>query len=357
MTFDQIKQSLIQRAADYQTLVGGTGISLSDRVRNFGQKAQTTGYNMAAGLANNVAPNVGATVSKYQTTPGSLSDKLIASGKQLINPRPLDTMQTFTVGGTQADTGKVLQERVSLAQRLKSEGKDPSLAQQGLMPTQIKSIKNAAIALGTGGDMKKTMGMSTKAVNQSDDLLSEAKKYKSPDEFVKAQEGGVRGLDTGKYGKANLAPAELGSWSVADIASGKSPLQSSVSIDKLKLSNQSPDIFIDFKKSGAVGNVKDGFTVYRVVPDGNGINAGDFVFSNKASAQKFLDDYGYKRGQNKIKELTGIKLDELLLPKTEQEFYRTRSASMKYPVDELIYAPREIQNVNLTDIWNKAHNK
>ena len=101
MTLDQIRQNLIQGASNYQQFIGATGSSLSDRVRNFTQQAQTTGYNMASGLANGLAPNIGATVSKYQTTPGSLSDKLMASGKQLINPRPLDTVQTYTVGGSQ----------------------------------------------------------------------------------------------------------------------------------------------------------------------------------------------------------------------------------------------------------------
>lgn len=194
-------------------------------------------------------------------------------------------------------------------------------------------------------------------------LIGQAKKYKSADEFVKGISGAKNGIGTGKYGKSGLDPTEIGSWSIQDIASGKSPLQKNVSINELKLSNQQPDIFLSFKESGANGNVKDGYTIYRVTPKGGSINAGDFVFSNEKSAIAFLEDYGYKRGQTEIQKIDGVKLDELLLPKTEKEFYRNHNSSMSYPVDELIYAPKNIQNIGnltksqLTDIWNKANSQ
>ena len=54
-------------------------------------------------------------------------------------------------------------------------------------------------------------------------------------------------------------------------------------------------------------------TIYRVVPKGKGINTGDYVFTDRAEAEKFRDENGKKRGQPDISTMEANKAD-LIVP-------------------------------------------
>lgn len=199
-----------------------------------------------------------------------------------------------------------------------------------------------------GGENPKTTEgawTGTKSSNASKESPISTNKKPTGKEGVSAPSadtsGGFEGQawGNGKYKKDGLNPTEIGSWTAKDIASGKSPLQSNVSIESLRLGKQDISFFQDFydynKSRGLEGSSKTGYTVYRVVPEGGSISEGDFVFTNKKSAQEFLEKYGKKRGQTEIVS-TKADINELLLPYDEQTMYK--EASGKY--DEFIYAPK-----------------
>jgi len=107
---------------------------------------------------------------------------------------------------------------------------------------------------------------------------------------------------------------------------------------------------------------KGKITIYRVVPKGEKINAGDFVFDTKSSAEKYLKEYGVNRGATEIQTIKNVGLDELLL--TDNPNYLDRFEALKRSRGEFIYAPKELQNTvktksQLTDIvkqrWEKAN--
>lgn len=191
-------------------------------------------------------------------------------------------------------------------------------------------------------------------------LIAEAKKYKTAEEFVKALRHD-KGFGYGKYGESKLYPTEIGSWSIVDIATGR---KDGLVLDKLKLSNldrgTQQDFFDSNKALGGLdGSWKDGYTVYRVVPQGKEIGAGDFVFTNKRSAQEFLEKYGSARNQT---EIVSIKVtpDELVMPDTPDKMRSSVPRLRPYNVpryDEWIYAPSDVQKLDLFDIYKKAHGK
>lgn len=175
-------------------------------------------------------------------------------------------------------------------------------------------------------------------------LLSEAKKYKSAEEFKKAM---VKDTYKNKYSPNKLMPTEIGSLSEMNIramldTNGVTPL---VTVDKLELGDML-DVVPRSVKMKRFNSPNDAVVdVYRVVPDDGEINAGDYVFVLKKDAEDFMEKYGSKRGQTKIVEKE-LPFSELVAMKSNGQ----------YAKGELVYAPKEIQNT-LEDTWKEANKK
>jgi hypothetical protein len=180
-------------------------------------------------------------------------------------------------------------------------------------------------------DMRKGRpGIDTMAALPETGLVTEAKKYKSAEEFVdsltKDRTQSVSDLIKRGYTKEQ---AEL----IADKANNMMDVKS----PSIK------DIVDNPNKYTPVGGGE--ITIYRVVPKDGKIEYGDFIFTEKKAAETFRDKLGFIRGQNEIVEIkTGG--ENLLKPKASGF------------ENELIYLPKEIQTKSqLTDIWNQANKK
>jgi hypothetical protein len=190
-----------------------------------------------------------------------------------------------------------------------------------------------------------------------EDIITEAKKYKSAEEFVKAMKSGGDRSDIAnrRYQAMNLNPTEIGSYSTFDIARMKQLDMGD--LNQWKLSKQSLDIKADLLSNRKLAFGKNPkITIYRVLPKGQSINAGDFIFDSKELAKDYLNKYGIKRGSTEIKEIKNVGLDEILI--TDNPIHRYED--LVRSKGEFIYAPKKLQNTiknesQLTDIFNKAN--
>ena len=243
----------------------------------------------------------------------------------------------------------IYKQRADLINSLKgNQDLMPNISRQNTANSTMAIVDNVNMSESIPNIQKVASPIVDKVSKELQPLYDEAKKYQSAEEFISSLSGNKKTLTTGKYGKSNLNPTEIGSWGAGDIVKGKSPLQPNVTIDELRLSNQQPDIFQEFKSSGVKGDIKNGYTLYRVVPEGGEITPGDFLFTNEKSAQKFMQEYGIKRGQTKLVKVDGVKLDEMLIPTTKPD--------SNYKYDEVIYAPRNTKS-QLEQIWKEANKK
>lgn len=174
-----------------------------------------------------------------------------------------------------------------------------------------------------------------KKTGQLTDLTKEARKFKTAEEFVEAQ-------ITRQKTPEKLGATEIGSISARNFLQGKDSLgRALVRVSDTGLENQlqaltrNPDKFVGNKVS-----------IFRVVPAGERINAGDLVFTNKKNATKFLEDHGIKRGQTDIVE-EFVSLDELSLFK---------NSSGKIAEGEVYFTPNIAKTKSqLTEIFNQAN--
>lgn len=231
----------------------------------------------------------------------------------------------------------------------------------GVINTIKDKIKNTPnkqggfIKLPQGKSEQSGLSAKSSLPKNNTDLITEAKKYKSAEEFVKAMSRSKDGLSSGKYGASKLNPTEVGSMAVSDILKGKSG-DFTTGFDKLRLSNQELGFRMKVKAEEGIKFAKNGndFTtkVYRLVPEGGTILPGDYIFLNKNSAEKFLKDYGIKRGQTKLVTKDNVSSKDLLLPDIASRLERSDS---KYNYDEFIYAPKDLEGTSLEQIWKEAN--
>ena len=200
-----------------------------------------------------------------------------------------------------------------------------------------------------GSESKPSSPLAQEVGKVSPEMRKAIENSKTAEDFVKAMEANKS--SGGKYGKGMLMPTENGSLSVADIFRGKNG-DFSTGFDKLRLSNQDLGFRMKVQTEGDIKFAKNGndFTtkIYRLVPEGGSINPGDYIFLNKSSAEKFLKDYGVKRGQTKLVTVDNVSSKDLLLPDIAH-----RIQNSKYKYDEFIYAPKALEGKSLTDLFHK----
>jgi len=162
-----------------------------------------------------------------------------------------------------------------------------------------------------------------RSVSKDAPLTQEATKYKSAEEFVKAQN-----TRYATFGDNSRTPQDILDMK----ASGEFD-----PISNYDARTQGEWLGKGTKYYTPAENGK--VTIYRAT-EGNSIRAGDYVTNNKAYAEQHLQSV--LRGEGKIIEIKNVGLDELNVV-NPNEFW---------------YAPKDIKTKSqLTDIWEKAQGK
>lgn len=340
-TPDTFKQAFQTGLRDRNANLAGTKID-SDEPLKFVPN-QNTGIQLPNFLGGKKILGLGDYVKQS-------GDKLNSDERNQLATNRITAMQNFAMAGT-VDAGQGI-GRGLLKQIEAKHGKDIAMkvsetADTGLAKQVLKYTgdKVSELIQGVASKGKISAGMSIKNVGETP-LHQEARKYKTAEDFVKAQV--QKETQAGEYVGSHQAPTRDGYNAPAHDLTGEGniyppDIYTNPRAYQIYGERGTPEYVAQSKKSLELlqklkGKPDAEITIYRSAPKNvSEIRPGDWVTQNR--------DYAVSHGESNLNGQYNI---------IERKVRADELFTDGNSVNELGYDPRPLTKSQLTDIWNKA---